>query len=239
MNSPLLEVRDIHTYYGDSHILQGVSLDIFPGEVVLLVGRHGAGKTTTLLSIMGIQSPRQGSIRFHNQEIMGLASWYIARRGIGLVPENRRLFPELTVEENLQVASKESQQGYDLKTAYTDFPELLDLRQRQASQLSGGQQQMLTIARTLMGNPQILLMDEPTEGLAPLVVQRIAQIVDRLVSRGYTLLITDQNIAFALEIAHRVYILDTGVVKWSGKTKNLRLSPEIMEKYLGLAEKIT
>lgn len=235
MNLPLLEVRNIHTYYGDSHILQGVSLDIFPGEVVLLVGRHGAGKTTTLLSIMGIQPPRQGSICFHEQEIAGLPSWDIARRGIGLVPENRRLFPELTVEENLEVASKASQKGYNLETAYTDFPELINLRQRQAGQLSGGQQQMLTIARTLMGNPQILLMDEPTEGLAPFVVKKNAQIVKRLVRRGDTLLITDQNIAFGLEIAHRVYILDKGVIKWSGTTNNLRLSSEIINKYLSIS----
>ena len=235
MNSRLLEVRDIHTYYGDSHILQGVSLDIFPGEVVLLVGRHGAGKTTTLLSIMGIQAPSQGSIRFQEQEIMGLASWDIARLGIGLVPENRRLFPELTVEENLEVAIKGTQESYNLETAYSDFPELRDLHQRQAKQLSGGQQQMLTFARTLIGNPQILLMDEPTEGLAPLVVQRIAQIVKRLVRRGYTLLITDQNIAFGLEIAHRVYILDRGVIKWSGTTNNLRLSSEIINKYLSIS----
>ena len=235
MNSALLQVRDIHTYYGDSHVLQGVSLEVYPGEIVVLVGRHGAGKTTTLLSIMGIQPPLKGSIRFNNKEIAGSPSWEIARHGIGLVPENRRLFPELTVQENLEVASKATQKGYNLETAYADFPELIDLRHRQARHLSGGQQQMLTIARTLMGNPQMLLMDEPTEGLAPILVQRITEIVNRLVSRGYTLLITDQNITFALELAHRVYILDTGMIKWSGTMTKLNLLPEILAKYLAVS----
>ncbi len=235
MNSNLLQVRDIHTYYEDSHILQGVSLEVAKGEIVVLLGRHGVGKTTTLLSIMGIQPPLKGSIRFHKEEIAGLPSWEIARRGIGLVPENRRLFPKLTVEENLEVGSKASQRGYDIETAYADFPELFDLRQRQARQLSGGQQQMLTIARTLMGNPQMLLLDEPTEGLAPLIVKRTIEIVNRLASRGYTLLITDQNITFALELAHRVYILDTGMMKWSGTMAKLRSNREILEKYLAVS----
>lgn len=235
MNSALLQVSNIHTYYEDSHVLQGVSLEVSQGEIVLLLGRHGAGKTTTLLSIMGIQAPLKGSIRFNNEEIAGLPSWEIARRGIGLVPENRRLFPKLTVEENLEVGSKASQRGYDLETAYADFPELFDLRQRQARQLSGGQQQMLTIARTLMGNPQMLLLDEPTEGLAPLIVKRTIEIVNRLASRGYTLLITDQNITFALELAHRVYILDTGMMKWSGTMAKLRSNREILEKYLAVS----
>ena len=235
MNSALLQVRDIHTYYGDSHILQGVSLGVYPGEIVVLLGRHGTGKTTTLLSIMGIQPPLKGSVLFQNQEIAGLPSWEIARRGIGLVPENRRLFPELTVQENLEVASKATQKGYNLETAYADFPELIDLRHRQACHLSGGQQQMLTIARTLMGNPQVLLMDEPTEGLAPILVQRTAEIVNRLVSRGYTLLITGQNIAFALELANRVYIIDTGKVRWDGTIEQLHSSPEIVLRYLAVS----
>ncbi len=235
MNSALLQVRDIHTYYGDSHILQGVSLEVYPGEIVVLVGRHGAGKTTTLLSIMGIQAPLKGSIRFNNEEIAGLPSWEIARRGIGLVPENRRLFPELTVQENLEVAIKATKKEYNLETAYADFPELLDLRQRKARQLSGGQQQMLTIARTLMGNPQMLLMDEPAEGLAPIVVQRITEIVNRLISRGYTLLITGQNIAFALELANRIYIINTGQICWTGTIKQFHSSPQIVLQYLAVS----
>ena len=236
MNSALLQVRNIDTYYGDSHILQGVSLEVNPGEIVVLVGRHGAGKTTTLLSIMGIQPPSQGSIIFQNQELAGLPSWTIARRGIGLVPENRRLFPELTVQENLEVASKAVAKGYNLETAYADFPELVDLRHRQARHLSGGQQQMLTIARTLMGNPRMLLMDEPTEGLAPILVQRTAEILHRLVSRGYTLLITGQNIAFALELAHRVYIIDVGKIRWSGTIEQLHSNPEILLQHLAVSQ---
>ena len=235
MNSALLEVRNIHTYYGDSHVLHGVSLEICQGEVIALLGRHGAGKTTTLLSLMGIQPPSRGNIFFNNSDIVGLPSWEIAHRGIGLVPENRRLFPELTVEENLEVGSKATSGGYNLETAYADFPELLDLRQRQARQLSGGQQQMLTIARTLMGNPKLLMMDEPTEGLAPVVVQRIAKIVGRLIPRGYTLLITEPNITLGLELVHRVYILDTGVIKWSGTMAKLRSSAEILAKYLAVS----
>ncbi len=236
MNSALLQVRNIDTYYGDSHILQGVSLEVNPGEIVVLVGRHGAGKTTTLLSIMGIQPPSQGSILFQNQELAGLPCWTIAHRGMGLVPENRRLFPELTVQENLEVASKATQKGYNLETAYADFPELIDLRHRQARHLSGGQQQMLTIARTLMGNPRMLLMDEPTEGLAPILVQRTAEILQRLVSRGYTLLITGQNIAFAIELAHRVYIIDVGKIKWSGTIEQLRSNSEILLRYLAISQ---
>ncbi|MDJ0682511.1 MAG: ABC transporter ATP-binding protein [Xenococcaceae cyanobacterium MO_167.B52] len=235
MNSALLQVSNIHTYYEDSHVLQGVSLEVSQGEIVLLLGRHGAGKTTTLLSIMGIQAPLKGSIRFNNEEIAGLPSWEIARRGISLVPENRRLFPELTVQENLEVASKTTKKGYILETAYADFPELLDLRQRKARQLSGGQQQMLTIARSLMGNPQMLLMDEPTEGLAPIVVQRITEIVNRLISRGYTLLITGQNIAFALELANQIYIINTGQIRWGGTIKQFYSSSENALQYLAVS----
>ena len=233
-NQPLLQVDDIHTYYGDRHILQGVSLEVYPGEVVVLAGRHGVGKTTTLLSIMGIQPPKQGNILFNNQEIAGLPSWKIAHEGIGLVPENRRLFPDLTVQENLEIGIKSNLNGYTLERAYTDFPELANLRFQPAGYLSGGEQQMLTIARTLMGNPQLLLMDEPTEGLAPLLVRRIAEIIEGLVSRNQTLLITGQNIAFALELANRVYILDTGTVKWFGTMEQLQNQPEILQKHLAV-----
>ena len=237
MSKPLLKVDAIHTYYGDSHILFGVSLEVYPREVVVLVGRHGVGKTTTLLSIMGIQPPRRGSIFFNSAEIGGLPSWEIARRGIGLAPENRRVFPALTVQENLEVGLKSINSisgDYSFAEAYADFPELAKLRHQRAGALSGGEQQMLTIARTLMGNPRLLLMDEPTEGLAPLLVQRTGQVIERLASRGQTLLITGQNIAWALELASRVYILDTGTVQWSGEMQQLRSQPEILERYLAI-----
>ncbi len=234
MNYPILKINTIHTYYGDRHILQGVSLEVYPGEVVVLVGRHGVGKTSTLLSIMGIQPPKQGSILFNGKEIVGFPCWEIAHRGIGLVPETRRLFPDLTVQENLEVGIKYNSNDYTLDAAYTDFPELTNLRSQPAGYLSGGEQQMLTIARTLMGNPQLLLMDEPTEGLAPLLVRRIAQIIERLVNRKHTLLITGQNIAFVLKLANRVYILDTGTVKWSGAMEQLQSHPQILQRYLAV-----
>ena len=234
MRNPLLKVDAIHTFYGDSHILFGVSLDVYPGEVVVLVGRHGVGKTTTLLSIMGVQPPLQGGILFNREEIAGLPSWEIACRGIGLVPENRRVFPALTVQENLEVALKSRSDSRRLAMAYADFPELASLCHQRAGNLSGGEQQMLTIARTLMGNPQLLLMDEPTEGLAPLLVRRMGEVIERLASRGQTLLITGQNIAWALELASRVYILDTGIVQWSGEMQRLREHPEILERYLAV-----
>ena len=237
MKNPLLKVDAIHTYYGDSHILFGVSLTVYPGEVVVLVGRHGVGKTTTLLSIMGVQSPLRGSILLNGAEIAGLPSWEIARRGIGLVPENRRVFPDLTVQENLEVGLKPIKSiasGYSFAAAYADFPELAKLRHQRAGALSGGEQQMLTIARTLMGNPHLLLMDEPTEGLAPLLVQRTGDVIERLASRGQTLLITGQNIAWALALASRVYILDTGTVQWFGEMGQLRSHPEILERYLAI-----
>ena len=234
MTNPLLNVDAIHTYYGESHILFGVSLAVYPREVVVLLGRHGVGKTTTLLSIMGIQPPIRGSIRFNSEEIAGLPSWEIARRGIGLVPETRRVFPALTVHENLEIGMQSGSSGYGFEEAYADFPELANLRQQPAMDLSGGEQQMLTIARTLMGNPQLLLMDEPTEGLAPLLVRRMGEVIERLASRGQTLLITGQNIAWALELASRAYILDTGVVQWFGEMQQLRSHPDILERYLAV-----
>ncbi len=235
MKNPLLAVNNIHTYYDRSHILQGINLEIYSGEVVILIGRQGAGKTTTLLSIMGIQPSKNGSILFAGKEIAGKPSWEIARLGIGLIPENRRIFPDLTVAENLEVAMKSAIDGYNKRSAYGDFPELYPLRDRPAENLSGGEQQMLTIARTLMGNPKLLLMDEPTEGLAPLLVKRIAESMVRLRDRGQTLLITGHNITFAFDLGDRAYIIDTGTIEWSGEMKQLREQPEILERYLALS----
>ena len=235
MKHPLLKVNHIHTYYDRSHILQGINLEIYPEEIVILIGRQGAGKTTTLLSISGIQPPSRGSILLDGTEIVGKPSWEIARCGIGLIPENRRVFPDLTVEENLEVGIKGSIGGYDKRSAYNDFPELQGLRDRPARNLSGGEQQMLTIARTLMGNPQLLLMDEPTEGLAPLLVQRIGECISRLLDRGQTLLITGQNIDFAFDLADRIYIIDTGRITWFGPARELQQQPEILAQYLSVS----
>ncbi len=232
-NPQILTVTNLHTYYGDSHILQGVDLEIYSEEVVVLVGRHGVGKTTLLLSLMGINLPKQGSILFNKRELVGLSSWKIAHLGLGLVPEGRRVFPKLTVAENLEVAWKKNLPNtYGLTEAYQDFPELNNLQFQLARNLSGGQQQMLALARTFMGNPQLLLMDEPTEGLAPVLVQRIQAVIKRLKTLGKTMLITGQNIAFALELADRVYVLDGGKIQWHGKIETLRSEPDLLWQYL-------
>ncbi|MGD1712266.1 ABC transporter ATP-binding protein [Dapis sp. BLCC M172] len=235
-NPPILTITNLHSYYGDSHILQGINLEIYPEEVVVLVGRHGVGKTTLLLSLMGINPPKQGSILFNNLELLGLSSWKIVNLGLGLVPEGRRVFSDLTVAENLEVASKkDGTNTYSLAQAYTDFPELNNLQFQLARNISGGQQQMLAVARTLIGNPQLLLMDEPTEGLAPVLVQRIQTVIKRLKSLGKTMLITGQNIAFALELADRVYVLDGGKIRWHGKIETLRSDPDLLWQYLVLS----
>ena len=234
MNQPLLKVDKIHTYYGNSHILQGVSLEVAQGEVVILAGRHGVGKTTTLLSLMVIQPPSQGTISFNQTIISGKPSWQIARLGLGLVPEKRLLFPQLTVQENLEVAQRKAQDNYTLEQAFQDFPELIQFRHKLACNLSGGQQQMLTIARTLMGNPTLILMDEPTEGLAPILVERITEIINNLKIRGKTILITGQNLEFAYLLAQQIYILDTGIIQWSGKIEQLHEETEIWQRYLVL-----
>lgn len=231
----LLKVKNLHTYYGESHILQGINLEVNSGEIVVLVGRHGAGKTTTLLSLMGIEPPRKGTVKFNGSEIIGLPSWEVAKLGMGLVPENRRIFAGLTVKENLEIGRQGGSGDYNLETAFTDFPELANLRHQPADKLSGGQQQMLTIARTLMGNPKLLLMDEPTEGLAPILVRRTAEVIQRCYDRGKTLLITGQNIAFAMELAQRVYIIDSGKIKWNGTTKYLQENPDFLASQLAIS----
>jgi len=230
----LLTVENLQTYYGESHILQGINLEVNSGEIVVLVGRHGAGKTTALLSIMGIEPPRKGTVKFNDTEITGLPSWEVAKLGMGLVPENRRIFDGLTVKENLEIGQQSGRGDYNLETAFTDFPELANLRHQPADKLSGGQQQMLTIARTLMGNPKLLLMDEPTEGLAPILVRRTAEVIQRCYDRGKTLLITGQNIAFAMELAQRVYIIDSGKIKWNGTTKYLQENPDFLASQLAI-----
>ncbi len=237
MNYPLFEVTNLHSYYGDSHILQGINLEIYSGEIVVLVGRQGAGKTTLLLSLMGIHPLQQGKIILNGVELSGLPSWKIAQQGVGLVPENRRIFPDLTVEENLEVAAESKRINENLSQAYTDFPELKALRFQRARNLSGGQQQMLTIARTLIRDPKLILMDEPTEGLAPVLIQRIQQVIQHLKNRGKTVLITGQNITFALDLASTVYILDTGIIQWKGSIQMLNSNPNLLWNYLGIKEK--
>jgi branched-chain amino acid transport system ATP-binding protein len=235
----VLEVREINTFYGLSHILFDVSLQVDHGETVCLLGRNGVGKTTTFRSIMGLSPPRSGSIGFYGEEIKGKQPFEICHLGIGLVPEDRVIFPDLTVRENLEIAIKKSPKGkniggWTIEKVHRLFP-ILQTRDKQwGGTLSGGEQQMLTIARTLMGNPQLLLLDEPSEGLAPLVVRAIGEQTQALKKDGMTILLSEQNSSFALRVSDRAYILEKGHVTWQGNISDLVENPEIMKTYLGV-----
>jgi branched-chain amino acid transport system ATP-binding protein len=233
----MLTVQNIDTFYGDSHILFGVSLDVYAGECVSLMGRNGAGKTTTFRSIIGLTPPRTGEVRLNGQALTGQAPHHIARRGIGFVPEERAIFPSLSVWENLDVARKPSAEGqtrWTLERIYEIFPRLSERKNQSGGTLSGGEQQMLTIARTLMGSPDLLLLDEPSEGLAPLIVEAIGELVARLKKEGVTILMAEQNLAFSLALADRVYLIDDGRVQFSGTAAELESRPEVIQRYLGV-----
>ena len=230
-----LRVEAIHTSYGLSQVLFGVSLEVGAGECVALIGRNGVGKTTTMRSIMGLTPPGRGKVTWKGEDIAGLPSYTICQRGIGFVPEDRRIFPELTVWENLDIARRQGASG---KTAWREaevfqlFPDLREIRQRRGGVLSGGQQQMLTIARTLMGNPELLLLDEPSEGLAPLIVDQLRDKVAQLKSTGLSIVLAEQNLDFVLALADRVYILEKGEVRYTGKPADLRANQDIVKQYL-------
>jgi branched-chain amino acid transport system ATP-binding protein len=232
----MLQLNKLNTFYGLSHILFDVSLDIERGETVCLLGRNGVGKSTTLKSIMGLTPPRSGKIAFAGREISGLATHRIARLGVGYVPEDRIIFPDLTVRENLEMGIKKSNTGGDwtVEKIYQIFPILKDRQRQEGGTLSGGEQQMLTIARTLMGNPILLLLDEPSEGLAPLVVRELYETVNRLKEKGITIFLSEQNADFALRLSDRAYILEKGQVCWHGNATELKEKPQIMKKYLGV-----
>ncbi|HEY8553298.1 MAG TPA: ABC transporter ATP-binding protein [Burkholderiales bacterium] len=233
----MLVVEDIHTYYGESHALQGVSLEVKAGEVVCLLGRNGAGKSTTLKSIMGLTPPRRGRIVFEGEEIQGRPPHWIARRGIALVPEDRRIFAGLTVRENLEVAMARRADGerrWPIERIFDEYPMLAELRDQDGGTLSGGQQQILAIARALVAEPQLLLLDEPNEGLAPVIVQQIGALIDRL-AKTTTILLTDQSLPFALKHASRGYILQKGRVVYEGTTERIRSDPEVQQRYLSVA----
>jgi branched-chain amino acid transport system ATP-binding protein len=233
---PLIELRDVDTYYGDSHILFDLSLDVDEGEVVCLLGRNGAGKTTTLKSITGLVPPRAGHIRLRGHELTGLPPFRVARLGIGYVPEDRRIFGNLTVRENLEVARKTWGTGgtWTAERVFELFPHLRSLRDRQAGRLSGGEQQMLTIARTLMGSPDVLLLDEPSEGLAPLVVQMLREQLDGLKQTGITMILAEQNVHFVSELGDRVYILEKGMVRYQGSMTAFLANDEIRRAHLAV-----
>ncbi len=215
----ILEVNEIYSAYGLSQILFGVSLSVAEGEIVSLLGRNGVGKTTTLRSIMGLTPPHAGSIRWKGEEIVGKPSHQIAQMGIGFVWEDRRIFSDLTVWENLDVANKSAGKkgnGWTIERVFELFPALEPLRNRRGGFLSGGEQQMLTIARALMGNPHLLLLDEPSEGLAPVVIKHLGQQISILKEEGMTILISEQNTKFALDLSDRLYILEKGEVRYEG-----------------------
>lgn len=231
-----LIVKDIHTFYDTSHILFGVSLEVNDGECVCLLGRNGVGKTTTLKTIMGIVSAKQGSVTYGGAELLGLAPFRIARLGIGYVPDERLVFPDLTVRENLEIGAKppisDAMKKWSLEGIYELFPELKPLAGNHAGYLSGGEQQMLSCGRTLMGNPTLLLLDEPVEGLAPVVVQELSRQIKYLKSLGLAILFAEQNLAFATSIADRAYVIEGGEVKFEGSIAELESRPHIKEKYL-------
>jgi branched-chain amino acid transport system ATP-binding protein len=215
----ILDIKDIYTSYGLSQILFGVSLQVGEGEIVALLGRNGVGKTTTLRSVMGLTPPQSGSILWKGRNIAGEAPHRVAKTGIGFVPEDRRIFADLTVWENLDVAIKPSpgkESPWTLERVFDLFPALKPIQSRRGGFLSGGEQQMLTIARTLMGNPQLLLLDEPSEGLAPIVVQQLGQQIKKLREEGMTILLCEQNARFSLDLSDRLYILEKGQVRYSG-----------------------
>ena len=233
LRAPLLSVKDLQAWYGESHILHGVAFDVFQGEVVTLLGRNGAGKTTTLKSIMGIVGQRTGSVRFETRELIALASNQIARAGIALCPEERGIFASLTVEENLMLPPEVKQGGLSLETIFELFPNLKERLHQRGGTLSGGEQQMLAIARALMSRPRLLLLDEPSMGLAPLMVERIFEVIRTIAAEGVTLLLVEQNARLALEVSHRGYVLEGGVVAITGAAPSLLGDPRIREAYLG------
>ncbi len=234
---PLLEVKDIHTYYGHIHALKGVSLTVEEGEIVTLIGANGAGKSTTLRTISGMNKPRNGEVVYKGNPIHKLPADKIVGLGIGHVPEGRRIFPRMTVEENLEMGGfliNDAKVVQERKEqAFTLFPRLAERRSQKGGTLSGGEQQMLAIGRALMQDPKLLLMDEPSMGLAPVLVDFIFEIIQKLNQQGKTILLVEQNARLALQIAHRGYVLQTGHLTMSGPAKELAARPEIQEAYLG------
>ncbi len=232
----MLQVDSIHTYYGTSHILFGVSLDMEEGEAVALLGRNGAGKSTTLKSIMGLTPPKEGKVRFMDKDISRTPVHRISRMGVGYVPENRMIFPDLTVLENLMIGTRSGRRGaFTIESAFEIFPRLKDMKNRPGGMMSGGEQQMLAVARSLMINPRILLLDEPLEGLSPMVVQELGNAIKRLKEEGMlTILLSEQNMSFALVLCDRVYVIDKGSIRFNGSTAEFRDNQEIQERYLAV-----
>jgi branched-chain amino acid transport system ATP-binding protein len=230
----MLEVEGIHTFYGLSHILFGVSLKVEPREVICLLGRNGAGKTTTMKSVIGITPPKQGIIRYKGEAITGIEPYLLARKGIGYVPDDRRIFADLTVGENIEIAEKKAESGeeWNKERVYGLFPALKEIENRKGGCLSGGEQKMLAIARALMGNPELLLLDEPFEGLAPALVRTLEGQLKKLKEAGLTVLLAEQNVRSALKLSDRGYIIDDGHIRYQGSIEELKENDEVRKKYL-------
>jgi branched-chain amino acid transport system ATP-binding protein len=233
----MLEVRGLRSFYGRARILDGIDLDVGRGEAVALLGRNGAGKSTLLKSIIGFVRERSGSIRFEGNEILGLPAHRVNRLGIGYVPEERRIFANLTVRENLEVGRRAGRGGearWPLERILEVFPNLAGMLDRGAAQMSGGEQQMLTVARTLMGNPELVLLDEPSEGLAPIIVRQMADMVKRLHAAGVSVLLSEQNMHFAGAVCERAYIIERGVIRFAGAMRQVLDDAALREAYLAV-----
>ncbi len=233
----MLELQNIHSYYGKAHILDDLSFNIAKGEVVALLGRNGAGKSTTMKSVMQLVPPRSGKVQFMGRELTGLPAFRVAKMGIGYVPEDRRIFTDLTVLENLEVGRQPARDGaptWTVEQLFGIFPNLAERRMNRGKQMSGGEQQMLTIARTLMGNPALLLLDEPSEGIAPVIVEQMAHTIMRLKAEGLTVMISEQNLHFARAVTDRAIIIESGQKKFDGTFQQLEAHPEIRDAYLAV-----
>ena len=234
--TPLLEVSDIHTYYGSIEALKGVSLSVGPGEVVTLIGSNGAGKSTTLRSISGLTPARTGKVRFAGEDITAVPPHEVVGRGVAMAPEGRHVFPRMTVRENLELGAylnRDGARGEDLDRVYDLFPRLKEREKQKAGTMSGGEQQMLAIGRALMGRPKLLMLDEPSMGIAPILVQRIYEKIGEINRSGVAILLVEQNANYALEAAARGYVLETGRVVLAGESAKLRDDPEVQKAYLG------
>jgi branched-chain amino acid transport system ATP-binding protein len=231
---PVLGVDDVHTYYGDSHVLHGVSLGVAPGEVVAILGRNGMGKTTLIRSVVGFTPPRRGRVRLRGEDVTAWAPFRRVERGMALVPQGRRVFPSLDVRENLDVA-RAGRGRWTLERVYELFPRLRERASNRANKLSGGEQQMLAIGRALMSNPTVLLMDEPTEGLAPLLVREVGRVIGELKREGLSILLVEQNLPMAASVADRVHVLSRGEIVYSGTPRDLMADEAVKSRYLGVA----
>ncbi len=237
MSAPLLSVRRLNAWYGRAHVLFDVDLDVGAGEVVALMGRNGAGKSTTMKAIMGLIAQRSGEIRFDGERIERLDAFRVARAGIGYVPEDRRIFTDLTVLENLDVGRRAARPGvpaWNAQRLFALFPNLGAMPQRPGGRMSGGEQQMLSVARTLMGNPRLVLLDEPSEGVAPIIVEQMADMIVELKNHGLSVLLSEQNLAFAAAVSDRAYVLEKGQVRYAGTMAALDADEEVRRQYLAV-----